>query len=592
MKDPAPPRLLKLRSPILLVLSLLGAEAMHAGEGPDDHTRLPTVSDDGRFIAFQTNATNLIDYTEDDNATYPNVFWMDRQTRRIHNAQLEGGASATEYFGAATYPSISRDGEWIVFQSLNEFIPGNDGHVNIFVSAVRSVADGIAAPTRFKMISRASNGDAGNGISKLACISGNGRFIVYKSNATNLTADTVAGGNQYHYFRHDRDFDENGIFDEIGANATKTTLMGGTSSLADDADNYWPSLSYDGFKALLFMESALPKYWKDGVIYDLSSGVTPGGLSPDGTAVLSPSRIYDPLSTNPNDFGTYYRYRTGGSQTFGFPDRGEGAVANNGASLILTSTEADIASADDNDNDRDLYLIDRINGITSLISSGVGGPADGQSGFSVFPDPNFDMSSDGRYIVFSTNATNMGFEDNNGTANDIIFIDRQEGIRDRVEAAEILPGLKVEGGPSVRTSEAGGSADISLSLETEPTRAVTVNVSGWNAAEGRVSASRFVFTPANWDQPQVLTITGVDDWIDDGDITYTISLKTTSRDVGYSRLSEEIEVVNDDDDDPSAGSEIKVGQQVNLPLDAFGEVIAIGGTPPGVSWDRNTNSLV
>lgn len=587
-------RLLMPRPLAILALSISWTSTSRAGEGPNDHTRLPTVSDDGRFIAFQTNATNLLDYGDGDDDTFPNVFWMDRETRIIHNAQLVGGPTAEEFFGAASNPSISRDGEWVVFQSSNTFIPGNDGYVNIFVSAVRSVADGIAAPTKFKMISRAPNGDAGNGNSRLPCISGDGRFIVYKSNATNLTGDVVSGGTDRHYFRHDRDFDENGIFDEDEPGATQTVLMGGPTFLADSADNYWPTLSSDGTRALLFTTSGLPKFWNNGGIFETNSTIAQGGLTPNGAIVLSTTRVYSPPSPAASGTGTYYRYRSDGD-FFGFPDSGEGAVANNGATLILTSTKADLVGADDNGNFRDVYLINRTSGVTSLISSGVGGPANGQSAFSAFPDPNLHMSSDGRYIVFSTNATNMGFEDNNGSANDVIFVDRVEGIRDRVEASggsNSDPGLNVEGGPPFTTSEAGGSTDIALSLQTEPTRVVTVKVSGWNEAEGRVSATRFVFTPANWDQPQVLRITGVDDWVDDGDHTHGLQLKTVSRDPDYSNLSEQIEVVNQDDDDPATGSEIRVGQEVDLPLDAFGNVLAVVGIPAGVRWDRNANALV
>lgn len=154
------------------------------------------------------------------------------------------------------------------------------------------------------------------------------------------------------------------------------------------------------------------------------------------------------------------------------------------------------------------------------------------------------------------------------------------------------PALNVIGGPLFNTSEAGGAADIYLSLTTEPIRPVTVKVSGWNEAEGRVSATKFVFTPDNWNQSQILRVTGVDDWVDDGDRVHTITLDLVSRDADYSKLSEEVDVVNRDDDEPAAGSKIRVGQEVNLPLDAFGEVLAVRGAPRGLRWDRDANALV
>lgn len=46
------------------------------------------------------------------------------------------------------------------------------------------------------------------------------------------------------------------------------------------------------------------------------------------------------------------------------------------------------------------------------------------------------MSADGRFIAFATEATNVGFADNNGNSSDIIIVDRETGQRDRVEKSE------------------------------------------------------------------------------------------------------------------------------------------------------------
>lgn len=420
-----------LASAILIVS--LGAP-LSAGEGPDRAVATPTISDDGRFVAFETSATNFSAHflSEEANAAGPfwNVYWMDRETRRIYNAQHAG---LDDYVGGSSNPSVSRDGEWIVFQSANDAIPGNEGHVNIYVSAVRSRAgDGIPA-SRFKLISRSPTGEAGNGISKLPSISGDGRFVVYKSNATNLTVDVVNGGDDYHIFRHDRDFDENGVFDEDGPDATRTILIGGSDTIADDDDHKWPTISSDGTKILFFQEFGdanwHPRWWNNGALHVTSA--EPGGLTPDGTITLTTTHLYDPL--HPEVPGTFYRYKNNIPQTFGFPDHAGGNVASAGASFVLTSTYAAI-DPDDTNGNRDVYLLDRTKRTATLISAGVDGVANHNSGVGPpwYARDSY-ITTDGRYVAFSTNATNMGFVDNNGSLHDIIILDRETGERDRVE---------------------------------------------------------------------------------------------------------------------------------------------------------------
>jgi len=421
---------------------LLTCSALRAGEGPDDYVSRPSISDDGRFVAFLTRATNLLDYVDPESDGLTNALWIDRETRRIFNAQQIGGPSPKSYYGAANNHSLSRDGEWIVFNSSNSFIEGNDGVTNVFVSAVRLRADSIAPPTKFAMISRTPEGDPGNGNSKVPAISGNGRYVIFKSNATNLTGDTV-NGTDYHHYLVDRDLDENGIFDEEGTGNTSITLLGGTTLKAAIDDGKRPSFSSDGMRALFFADSGARLY-NNGVISETNA--IPGGLTPEGSNTLTTSRIYP--AGNASDIGTYFRYRNSLSQTFPFPDRGEGAISSNGASFILTSTESDMGGSDTNGH-RDIYLINRLQSKATLISSGVGGEANNDSGRTPFEDRTFDMSADGMFIAFATEATNMGFADNNGSSSDIIIIDRNTGERDRVEK-DVTPDPDVidPGGPN------------------------------------------------------------------------------------------------------------------------------------------------
>ncbi len=66
---------------------------------------------------------------------------------------------------------------------------------------------------------------------------------------------------------------------------------------------------------------------------------------------------------------------------------------------------------------------------------------------------------------------------------------------------------------------------------------MTIGVSSSNASQGSVSTSSLTFTSANWNIPQTVTVTGVDDHIDDGNIVYTIvTAPAASNDPSYSGL--------------------------------------------------------
>ncbi|HIK09829.1 MAG TPA: DUF4347 domain-containing protein, partial [Oscillatoriaceae cyanobacterium M33_DOE_052] len=70
------------------------------------------------------------------------------------------------------------------------------------------------------------------------------------------------------------------------------------------------------------------------------------------------------------------------------------------------------------------------------------------------------------------------------------------------------------------TTEAGGTATFTVALTSQPTANVTINLSSDNTAEGTIDKPSLVFTAANWNTPQTVTITGKDDLVDDGNISY------------------------------------------------------------------------
>ena len=115
----------------------------------------------------------------------------------------------------------------------------------------------------------------------------------------------------------------------------------------------------------------------------------------------------------------------------------------------------------------------------------------------------------------------------------------------------------VESAVSGQATEAGGQATFTVRLRSLPTAAVTVTVTSRDTTEGRVSAgggapaasTTLTFTTGSWNTAQTVTVTGVDDAVDDGTVTWTVRLAPSSGDTSYGALSAvDVPVTTTDDD--------------------------------------------
>ncbi|ABS27125.1 Calx-beta domain-containing protein [Anaeromyxobacter sp. Fw109-5] len=109
-------------------------------------------------------------------------------------------------------------------------------------------------------------------------------------------------------------------------------------------------------------------------------------------------------------------------------------------------------------------------------------------------------------------------------------------------------GLVASPATGLTTTEAGGSASFQLSLSSQPSADVVVAVSSSDASEGTVAPASVTFTSANWNTAQTVTVTGVDDAVADGPITYAVNLSATSTDSLYNGAVRTVSVTNADDD--------------------------------------------
>jgi hypothetical protein len=98
-----------------------------------------------------------------------------------------------------------------------------------------------------------------------------------------------------------------------------------------------------------------------------------------------------------------------------------------------------------------------------------------------------------------------------------------------------VPGIVVNSSAGLVTTEAGGTAQFSVVLATAPLFDVVIPVSSSNTGEGTVLVSSLTFTAGNWSAPQTVTVTGVNDFVNDGDTAYTVILgAASSSDGAYS----------------------------------------------------------
>jgi hypothetical protein len=111
-------------------------------------------------------------------------------------------------------------------------------------------------------------------------------------------------------------------------------------------------------------------------------------------------------------------------------------------------------------------------------------------------------------------------------------------------------GVTVTPTTGLKTSEASGTVKFTVVLKSRPTADVTIALASGDISEGAVSPATLTFTASNWNIPQTVTVTGVDDALCDGSVAYTIlTAAASSADRGYDKLDPaNVAVTNTDND--------------------------------------------
>jgi Tol biopolymer transport system component len=168
----------------------------------------PSVSAGGRYVAFVSNASNLV---HGDTNKLPDVFVRDVRTGKTTRVSVTSAGKqglGKKYSNGSNAPRISSDGRYVAFHSdMNNLVPRDtNGVFDIFVH------DRVTGKTQRVSVSstgRQANAESGGGES----FSADGRYVAYSSLATNLVA-------------HDRNAITDVFIRDLRTNRTRLVSLG------------------------------------------------------------------------------------------------------------------------------------------------------------------------------------------------------------------------------------------------------------------------------------------------------------------------------------------------------------------------------
>ncbi len=187
------------------------------------HPKAISVSDDGRFVLFESGATNLLPSNNPTSGTH--IYMKDTLTGQVINPAVSNAGVRSN--GAVSSSLASCDGSLIAFTANATNLTSQDnGQTNIYLADIRG---------GFNISNITYNANKSVILVSVSC---NGRYVIMRSSATNITPDVVTGTNN-HYFRYDRLTNEYVLIDKsstgyISSTESAQTHSWGYSSIVSD----------------------------------------------------------------------------------------------------------------------------------------------------------------------------------------------------------------------------------------------------------------------------------------------------------------------------------------------------------------------
>lgn len=343
--------------------------ASEGGTEGNGDSEQPAISADGRLVAFASDAPDLV--TADTNATCTNAGGVATNCKDIFLKDMQSGVTAIVSVDAAgaqgdsisQQPSISADGRFIAFSSLAANFAAGDGNssADVFIKDMQTGA--------LLLVSTGVDGVPGDGESGRPSISADGRFVAFQSRAGNL----VAGD----------DNDSSDVF-------IKDTQTGALGLISSDAA---------------------------GMPGNKASGLDALALSTDGRFVIFESEADNLVEGDTNgkrdiflkdtQTGAISRVSTDAAGAEGGDDSYVSvAIAEGGAMAFFSSNANNLALAD-TVNKSDIFRKDIQTGVVDILSTdSAGTPGDGAT-------ECLAVTPDGMLVAFSSDADNLVAEDAN-----------------------------------------------------------------------------------------------------------------------------------------------------------------------------------
>ncbi|MFK5894082.1 MAG: hypothetical protein QM504_12745 [Pseudomonadota bacterium] len=330
---------------------------------------------DGRYIAFNSEGINLV---ANDTNNVKDIFVRDTLNGTTKRVSVDSSGAQANWESASA--SITPDGRYILFRSDANNLINNDTNnsTDIFL---HDTSNG-----ETKRVSIATGGGEANGPSLSPSMSSDARYIAFKSDATNLVAGD--NNNKVDIFVHDTVKGE--------------TRRVSADSNGADANGYstGPIISEDGLYIVFNSEASNlinndTNNFLDTFVYNRTSNTTTRiSVKSNGDQASADNNSYD------------------------YPTRP--SISNNGQYISYTSSLIDLVDNDTN-NQIDVFIYNTATQETRRISvDSLGIEANASSAY-----PS--ISNDGRYISFSSFASNLVANDTNGHSSDIFVHDTQTG---------------------------------------------------------------------------------------------------------------------------------------------------------------------
>jgi Tol biopolymer transport system component len=344
----------------------------------DSESYDPAISDDGRFVVFRSLASNLV--PDDTNNDY-DVFLYDRHedtTTRV--SESTSGAQAN---GPSGDPVISGNGRYVAFETEA---------TNLSVKLDRNGYPDIYVHDRFtgqtNRITINNDGKQANGYSFDPAISADGRYVAFSSAADNLSVKPDRNAD-YDVFVYDR-------------RTRKTNRLSVTSAGKEgNRDSYEPAISASG-RHVAFSSRAT-------------------NLDDNDRNSSSDVFVYDRTTQETERVSVASSKQQGNDESWG------PAISGSGRIVAFVSRATNLVP-DDTNSQVDAFVHDRASGRTTVVSiSSEGEMANGEL---VSQEP-VEISANGRMVIFVSTATNLVSGDV-GSSPDAFVHDRRTESTTRV----------------------------------------------------------------------------------------------------------------------------------------------------------------